>query len=152
MPIRIVLADDHQGIRDHLRALLERETDMAVVAEVEDGSMAVETAVREQPDVVVMDVIMPRMNGVEATRRIRDQLPDVKVLALSAYAVQHLVGRMLQAGASGYVVKTTAGRELVPALRAVVAGQIYMGAEVADPVPAEIMSSGPRASSSGPPR
>jgi DNA-binding NarL/FixJ family response regulator len=126
MTIRILLADDHRILREGLRSLLEKEKEMTVVAETEDGRSTVEWAQKLTPDVIVMDVGMDGLNGIDATRRIASLCPDVKVLALSMHRDNQLVGGMLTAGASGYLLKDCAAEELSLAIRAVVAGETYL--------------------------
>lgn len=126
MSIRIVLADDHVIVRDGLRSLLEQQADMAVVAEAADGLEAVQVTGDTQPDVVVMDASMPRLNGIEATRRIRAQYPNVRVICLSIHSESQFVSAMLEAGASGYLLKDCAIEELIRAIRTVLADQVYI--------------------------
>ena len=130
MSVRIVLADDHQIVRDGLRTLLEQESGMEVVAEAEDGHSAVALARQQRPDVVVMDIAMPDLNGIEATRQIKADLPEAKIIALSMHADKRFVAGMFQAGASGYLLKKGASRELVQAIRQVVAGQMYLSSRI----------------------
>ena len=119
--IRVVLVDDHEKVRERLRSLLAQEPDMEVVAEAGNGRTAVETVINLKPDVVVMDVAMPELNGIEATRRIRIEAPEVKVIALSAHAENQLMMGMIQAGASAYLLKKSAVDELVNTIREVAA-------------------------------
>jgi DNA-binding NarL/FixJ family response regulator len=130
MTIRILLADDHQMIREGLRALLEKEMGIEVVGEAPDGEAAIEQVARTAPHIVVMDVGLPQLNGIEAARRIIDARHNVKVIALSAHPDHHFVREMLQAGASGYVLKQTASEELVRAIREVMDGRTYLSPEV----------------------
>ena len=130
MSVRIVLADDHQIVRDGLRTLLEQESGMEVVAEAEDGHTAVALAREQRPDVVVMDIAMPDLNGIEATRQIKADLPEARIIALSMHADKRFVAGMFQAGASGYLLKKGASRELVQAIRQVAAGQMYLSSEI----------------------
>jgi DNA-binding NarL/FixJ family response regulator len=120
--IRIMLVDDHAMVREGTAELLRRVSDFEIVAEASDGQQAVELAQELRPDVVVMDVRMPVMSGHEATRRISEQAPGVKVLVLSAYDDDHFVFSLLQAGASGYLLKTAPIDELVRAIYQVHAG------------------------------
>ena len=131
MSIRIVLADDHKMILAALRSLLEKEIDIAVVGEAEDGTALLELVERTAPDVVVVDVGMPGMNGIEATRRLLAARPLLKVIALSAYSDKRFVLEMLEAGAKGYLIKASAGDELPRAIRAIAQGQTYLCPEVA---------------------
>jgi len=133
----VLLADDHNVMRDGLRRLLEGTDGIRVVGDVADGRDAVRVAKENCPDVVVMDVTMPGLNGVEATRQIRAALPKTKVLALSMHTDGQFVTEMLKAGASGYLLKTCVVDELVLAIRAVNSGKVYLGPEIG-PVLAEI--------------
>jgi DNA-binding NarL/FixJ family response regulator len=126
MAIKILLADDHKIVRDGLRALLERELDMEVMAEASDGREAVDLARELHPDVVIMDVGMPQLNGIEATKELIQALPDTKVLALSMHSNKWFTARMFGAGAAGYVQKDCAFDELVKAIRIVQSGQTYI--------------------------
>lgn len=130
--IRILLADDHSIIRDGLRALIEKEPGMSVVAEASDGREAVKLAREHVPDIVVMDVGMPELNGVEATRQIAAEVPSVKVLGLSMHAELRFVAEMLMAGASGYLLKDIAFDELAKAVRSVMDGHRYVGPGIMD--------------------
>ncbi len=132
--IRVLLADDHQMLRQGLRALIEKEDGMSVVAEAEDGREAVELSRELEPDVIVMDVAMPNLNGIEATRRIVDALPGAKVLALSMHSDRRFVKEMFSAGASGYLLKDSAFGELVLAIRTLADDRIYLSPGVADAV------------------
>ncbi|MCU0588579.1 MAG: response regulator transcription factor [Syntrophobacteraceae bacterium] len=130
MELTILLADDHKIVRDGLRALLEKETDMEVIAEAEDGESAVRLVGELNPSVVVMDIGMPDMNGIEATRQIVGSHPGVKVIALSMHSDKRFVGGMLKAGAAGYLLKDCAFGELANAIRAVTQGQTYLSAQI----------------------
>ncbi len=131
MTIRVVLADDHKILLDTLSLLLENESDIKVVGVATDGRAVLELVASLLPDVVVMDISMPGMNGIEATRRMVAEHPKIKVVALSAFAHKQYVLEMLEAGASAYVIKENAGCELVRALQAVMKGQKYLCPEVA---------------------
>jgi len=126
MSIRILLADDHQILLDALRKLLSGEKDMEVVGEAKDGHAALKLAATLKPDVVVMDISMPGMNGIEATRLLSSGHPEIRVIALSAYTNRQHVAEMLGAGASGYITKENASDELLCALRAVMKRQKYL--------------------------
>jgi DNA-binding NarL/FixJ family response regulator len=134
MTIRVVLADDHRLVREALRVTLERERDIVIVGEATDGRAALEVVRAEKPDVVVLDVAMPELNGVDAAARIHARHPEVKILALSAHADKRYVLEMLNSGAAGYVSKSAAGRELVQAIRAVAQGGCYLSTELASAV------------------
>lgn len=129
--VRVLLADDHKIVRDGLRALLESQSRLTVVGEAEDGRTACEMAASLRPDVVVMDIGMPDLNGMDATRRIVAELPNVKVVALSMHADRRFVAEMLRAGASGYLVKDAAFEELTGAIEAVTQGRVYLGQGIA---------------------
>ncbi len=131
MTARVLIADDHGIVREGLRTLIERESDMEVVAEAEDGAEAVRVALEVAPNVVIMDIAMPELNGMEATRRIVAEAPGVKVLALSMHSDKRFVAEILKAGASGYLLKDCAFEELARAIRAVVAGQTYLSPAIA---------------------
>jgi len=132
MATRILLADDHRIFRQGLRSLLEREGGAEVVAEADDGREAVRLAEKHRPDVVLMDIGMPNLNGVEATRRIVGGDSGVKVVALSIHADIQFVGSMLEAGASGYLLKDCAFEQLSNAIETVMEGRTYLSPKVAD--------------------
>jgi DNA-binding NarL/FixJ family response regulator len=134
MSIRLMLVDDHKMLREALRAPLERAGDIEVVAEADDGPAAIELARSLALDVIVMDIGLAGMSGIEATRRILAQNPKVKVLALSTFADRRMVMQMLQAGARGYLVKSSGSEELLRAVRAVARGETYLYAEAAEAV------------------
>ncbi|HAR33432.1 MAG TPA: DNA-binding response regulator [Desulfobacter sp.] len=131
MKINIILADDHHVIREGLRLLLERETDLLVLAEADTGRAALSAVKKFNPDLVIMDVSMPELNGMEATRKILSEAPATKVLALSMYSDRRFVEGMFQAGVSGYILKNCIARELVSAIRLVAKGQVYISPEIA---------------------
>lgn len=129
--IRIALADDHAVVRQGIRALLEGVKDFRVVGEAGDGKEMVELVTRERPDVALVDVAMPALNGIEAARRIVRDLSSVKVLVLSMYTGEEYVREALAAGASGYLVKDSAADELVEAIRVVARGERFLSPAVA---------------------
>jgi len=129
--IRLVLADDHAMMRQGLKALIAKEEDMQIVGEAADGKTTVGLVRKTAPNVVMMDVSMPDLNGIEATRKIVAANPNVKVIALSGHANQHFVREMFAAGASAYVLKNTAYEELARAIRDVVRGRKYLSSGVA---------------------
>lgn len=121
--IRVVLADDHPLMRQAIRMWLEKQQDLEVIAEANDGKEAVDIAAMLQPDIVIMDISMPKINGLEATRQIISKCPDTEVLALTVHADTEHIHGMLQVGASGYLMKNVSGEEVVHAVRAVFAGE-----------------------------
>jgi DNA-binding NarL/FixJ family response regulator len=138
--IKLVLADDHAVVRSGTRELLEQEPDLKIVGEASNGEEAVRLAQELQPDVLVIDVRMPKMSGVEATRRIKAESPDMKVLVLTAHDDDEYVFALLQAGANGYLLKTAEIEELVRAIRTVAAGQSALAPEVTGKVVAQFTS------------
>ena len=130
MTTKILLADDHQMVLEGLASLLANEEGLEVVGQARDGRMAVRLVEELSPDVVVMDVNMPEMNGIDATRQVLAQSPDVKVIALSMHSDKRFVLQMLKAGANGYLLKEAAFRELARAIRCVRAGETYLSPKI----------------------
>lgn len=126
MSIRILLADDHLIVRDGIRALLEKESDFKVIGEAANGREAVQLAGSLRPEAVVMDIAMPDLNGIEATRQLLAQAPHLRIIALSMHADKRFVAEMLQAGAAGYLQKNCAFKNLANAIRTVMSGQVYL--------------------------
>jgi DNA-binding NarL/FixJ family response regulator len=137
MVISVLLADDHGVLRDGVRRLLEANADIRVVASVENGHEAVGKAAQLMPDVVVMDVSMPELSGIEATRQIVRRAPATGVVILSMHSSAELIWQALAAGARGYILKESAGDEVVKAVRAVAAGQRFIGEGIANKVLAD---------------
>lgn len=133
-PIRILLADDHVMVREGTRRILEREPDLVVIAEAGNGREAVEMAERERPDVAIIDISMPVMNGIEATRGIKRLAPQTAVLVLTAYDDDEYVFAILEAGAAAYLLKNARSSELIDAVRRVRAGESVLGPRVASKV------------------
>ncbi len=129
-PIRVIIAEDHTLVREGTREILEREQDIQVVGEAARGDDAVRQALEHNPDVLLMDMRMPGMNGIEATREVAAQAPSVKVLILSAHEDEDYVREALAVGASGYLLKTAPGRELVEGIRAVASGSTILSPEL----------------------
>jgi DNA-binding NarL/FixJ family response regulator len=123
--MRVLIADDHGIVRSGLRLLLERQADIEVVAEAADGAEARELAIRERPDLAILDLKMPKLTGLQATREIKAQAPEVSVLILSMHDDERYVTEAMKAGASGYVVKTQADTDLVAAIRAIERGESF---------------------------
>ena len=132
MNIRVLLVDDHAIIREGLRSLLEKQPEMEVVADTDDGRKAFDFVRELLPDIVIMDITMRGLNGIEATRRIIAEFPAVKVIALSIHSKRRYVADMLSAGASGYILKECLFDELVQAIKAVVAGGRYLSPKITD--------------------
>jgi DNA-binding NarL/FixJ family response regulator len=130
MTIRTILADDHRMLRDALMMLLSRETDIEVVGTAEDGITALALARNHVPDVLVLDIAMPHVNGMEVVRCLHDELPGIRILMLSAYMDKRFVREALKAGAHGYVTKAATTAELPRAIRALALGQNYLSSEV----------------------
>ena len=142
MKIKVIIIDDHQMVREGLRSLLVGEKDMEVIAEAGDGWEGVRLAEKLAPDVVIMDIAMPELNGIEATRQILDRTTGVRVLVLSMHSDQRFVERTLKAGAAGYLLKDCAFEELVRAIRTVMAGQMYLSPGIASLVVREYIENG----------
>ncbi len=130
MALRILLVDDHKIMRQGLRLLLEKNSDMEVVGEANDGLKAIELTKELEPDVVVMDVNMPGVDGADATRRIVSSQPDIRIVALSMHSKKGFIIEMLKAGASGYVLKENAFSELVNAINTVMGNEIYLSSKI----------------------
>ena len=140
--IRVIIADDHALFREGTRNLIEQEADLEVVGEASDGEEAVELVTRLQPHVVLMDIAMPRVNGIEATRQIKARHPAVAVLILTAYDNDQYIVALLEAGAAGYLLKNVSGKELVNAIRAVYAGEAVLHPAIARKVLDRLTTSG----------
>jgi len=130
MSIRVLIADDHKIMLAGLRSILEKQTDFEVVGEADNGRKAVQMAQEKKPDVVVMDVSMPDLNGIEATKQIIESLPETRVIALSMHSDKRFVMGMLRVGASGYLLKDCASQELANAIVQVARGKKYLSPEI----------------------
>jgi len=137
---RIFIADDHRIVRDGLRSLIERENDLELVGMATNGRQALQMTRKLKPDVVIMDISMPDLNGIDATSQIVDEVPDVKVIALSMHSEKLLIDGMLRAGAAGYLLKESAFEELIKAIRIVCAGKKYLSPDVTDIVLRDYLS------------
>jgi DNA-binding NarL/FixJ family response regulator len=136
--ISIILVDNHTIIRDGLRRLLEEESDIEVIGEADNGRQAVKIALEKKPDIVIMDIAMQEMNGIEATRQIKTENPNIKIIALSMHSERQIVVGFLKAGASGYLLKDAESTELVEAIRKVYLGRSYFSQQISDIVLQEI--------------
>lgn len=132
MTVRILLADDHTMFRQGLCAMLNEHPDMEVVGEAEDGTTAVKLARKLKPDLIVMDVDMPKMSGIDAARRILPELSDTKLVALSTYLKKAFILEMFKAGASGYILKEQVFDELIQAIKTVISGETYLSTKAAN--------------------
>jgi len=137
--IRIILADDHEILREGLRGILREHRDIEIVAEAANGTETVQLTKQFSPDLVIMDITMPDLNGIEATRQIMRDVPGVRVIALSMHSDRHFIERMLHVGASGYLLKHCASRELMTAIRTVRSGKHYLSQTITDISLAEIL-------------
>jgi len=134
MTISVFLVDDHRVLRDGLRILLESQEDIDVIGEAEDGNKAIKGILRVKPDVAVMDITMPELNGIDAARTIHETLPETGIVILSIHSDLEHVFRALQAGAQGYLLKESAGSEVISAVRAVYLGRRYLSPTIRDSV------------------
>ena len=130
MDLKILLADDHKIMRDSLRSLIEKQTGMQLVAEAENGRIAIKLNRKIRPDIIVMDIHMPEVNGIEATRQIVEEFPGTKVVAFSMHSDQQYVIGALKAGVSGYLLKDSASEELARAIWAVADNRLYLCPQV----------------------
>jgi DNA-binding NarL/FixJ family response regulator len=138
--LRILLAEDHETIRDGLKLLINSQPDMEIVGEADNGRVALQLAQELLPDVVVMDVSMPELNGLQATKKLKQKCPQIKVLTLTRHTDDGYLQQLLQAGASGYVLKQSKSAELLRAIRAVVAGQTYLDPAITEKAVTQIRS------------
>jgi len=129
-PIKILLADDHTIVRQGLARLLEDQPGLRVVGEAENGRVAVEKALELKPDVVIMDIAMPFLNGIEAAKRIKKHLPKVKILILSMYAQENHIHELLQTGVSGYLLKESSGRDITMAIQSAMKDEAYLSPSI----------------------
>ncbi len=134
-PIRVMLVDNHQLIRDGLKMLLSVHDDLEVVADVGDGGKALQLCARIEPDVILMDIVMPKVDGLTATARISKSYPNIKIIALTSFLEEELIQNMLKSGADGYLLKDVGAEELAEAIRA-----SYQGRSTIDPAAAQVLA------------
>lgn len=134
MKVRILLADDHKVFREGLRSLIEQQEDLEVVGDAETGRVAVNKTFQLKPDIVIMDIAMPDLNGIEATSQIRARVPETKVIALSMHSDKRFVSGMFHAGARGYLLKANAFDEVVHAVRSIITNRHYVSRDIADTI------------------
>jgi DNA-binding NarL/FixJ family response regulator len=133
-PIRIILAEDHTIVRQGLARLLEDQPDLEVIGETVNGRMAVEQALELKPDIIIMDIAMPLMNGIEAAKRIRKELPKTKILILSMYSHEHYIHELLETGISGYLLKDSSGRDIINAIHAALKDETFLSPSISKKV------------------
>jgi len=140
MKVRILLADDHQIMREGLKALLGKHSSIEVIAEAENGIEAMSIARQEKPDVIIMDIAMPDINGIEVTRQLKSELADIKIIALSMHSDRRFVSEILKAGASAYVLKQAAFEDLEQAIKAVMLNRTFLSADILESVVSDYVS------------
>lgn len=139
MKIRVLIADDHEIVADGIKAIISKDEKIEVLGMVNNGRDVITTALAVQPDIIIMDVSMPELNGVDATREILKQLPDIRVIALSMYRESQFINGMIDAGARAYILKASAPKELISAIKMVHKGQLYFSPEVTNVVMGHII-------------
>jgi Response regulator containing a CheY-like receiver domain and an HTH DNA-binding domain len=132
--MRIVLAEDHKTVREGIKMLVNAQSDMEVVGEAGDGASAIKSVREKRPDVIVMDISMPEMNGLKATRKLKSEFPDVKILTLTRHSDDSFLEQLIGAGASGYILKQSAPAELINAIRTVGGGNAYLDTSLTEKV------------------
>jgi len=140
--IKVLLVEDHIVVREGIRELIQGEDDMEVVGEAGDGAEAIELVSQVEPDVVLMDIAMPKLNGIEATRRIKESHPSVSILILTAYDSEEFIFALVEAGAAGYLLKNVQGREVLNSIRAVYDGESVLHPAIADKIFSRLKSDG----------
>ncbi len=133
-PIRIILAEDHTIVRQGLARLLEDQPNLEIVGQAVNGRMAAEMALELKPDIVIMDIAMPQMNGIEAAKRIRKDLPKTKILILSMYSHEHYIHELLEVGISGYLLKNSSGRDIIKAIHAAMKDETFLSPSISKKV------------------
>lgn len=133
-PIRIMLVDDHTIVRQGLGRLLEEHRGLTVVGEATNGQIAIEKACKLKPDIIIMDIAMPRMNGIEAAKRIRKLVPETKIIILSMYSHEHYIHELLECGVSGYLLKDAGGRDIIEAIHAALRNETFLSPSISKKV------------------
>lgn len=133
-PIRILLADDHTIVRQGMARLLEEQPDLKVVGEAVNGQAVVDRALELAPDIIIMDIAMPLLNGIEAAKRVRKSLPNCKILILSMYSHEHYIHELLETGVSGYLLKDSSGQDIIKAIRAAMKNETIMSPSISQKV------------------
>ncbi len=133
-PIRILLADDHTIVRQGLARLLEEQPDLKIVGEAINGQAAVDKALELVPDIIIMDIAMPLLNGIEAAKRVRNSLPDCKILILSMYSHEHYIHQLLETGISGYLLKDSSGQDIIKAIKAAMNNETYLSPSISQKI------------------
>jgi len=133
-PIKIVLADDHTIVRQGMAKLLDEQPDLQVVGEATNGQAVIDMAIELQPDIIVMDIAMPRLNGIEAAKRVRKALPKCKIIILSMYSHEHYIHQLMETGISGYLLKDSSGQDIIKAIRAALKNKTSMSPVISQKV------------------
>ena len=147
--LNVVLAEDHATVREGIKMLVNAQTDMRVIGEAADGAAAIKKVREKRPDILVMDISMPEMNGLKATRKLKAEFPDVKILTLTRHADDSFLEQLISAGANGYVLKQSAPAELINAIRAIGSGKSYLDSSLAGKVMSSIAGRKHRGDQSG---
>jgi len=139
-PIRILLADDHTIVRQGLARLLEEQPDLQIVGEAINGQAAVDKALELVPDIIIMDIAMPLLNGIEAAKRVRKILPDCKIIILSMYSHEHYIHQLLETGISGYLLKDSSGQDIIKAIRVAMKNETFLSPSISQKVKESYLS------------
>lgn len=135
-PIRILLADDHTIVRQGLARLLEEQPDLRVVGEANNGQVVIDMALELVPDIIIMDIAMPLLNGIEAAKRVRKSLPECKIIILSMYSHEHYIHQLLETGISGYLLKDSSGKDIIKAIKAAMKNETFLSPSISKKVEA----------------
>jgi DNA-binding NarL/FixJ family response regulator len=138
-PVRILLADDHTIVRQGLARLLEEQPDLKIVGEAVNGQAVIDKALELVPDIIIMDIAMPLLNGIEAAKRVRKSLPDCKILILSMYSHEHYIHQLLETGISGYLLKDSSGQDIIKAIRAAMNNETFLSPSISRKVEESLM-------------